>query len=60
MTQLWFVPLALVIGIAGTRTALHARHTLKVHRKDRSWWLPMVLGWFPLACWILSQFVAQD
>jgi len=54
-----FLPLALAIGLAGTRTWLQARHSLHVGREGALWLLP-VLAWLPLVCWILSWFVPQD
>lgn len=60
MTLFWFVPLALLIGFAGTRTAVRSKHSLKARKKEPAWWLLAVLSWLPLACWILSQFVRQD
>ena len=60
MTQLWFLPLAVLIGLAGTQTNLRALHTLKASRRERARWLLLALSWLPLACWFLSQFVAQD
>ncbi len=57
MNQIWFLPLTLLVGIAGFRTSLHAR---KVNPKDHGWWLMQAIGWFPLLCWLLSRVVAQD
>jgi len=57
MTQLWFIPVGALVGLASTQTSLK---TLKSNPKDRSWWLLLVLGWFPLFCWLLSQFIIQD
>lgn len=55
----WFLPLAILVGLAGTRTFLQVRHSLRAAR-DRAPWLLPVLAWFPLACWILSRFLPQD
>jgi hypothetical protein len=55
----WFIPVAAVTGLMSTRTALRARPSRAGHR-DRSWWILLVLGWLPMACWALSQFVIQD
>jgi len=60
MTQLWFLPVAVLIGTTGTKTALAVRHLKRTHARDRSWWVLPVLSWMPLAFWILSQFIAQD
>jgi hypothetical protein len=57
MTQAWFIPVGALVGMSSTQTALK---TLKSNPKDRSWWLLLVLGWVPLLCWVLSQFVVQD
>ncbi len=57
MTQVWFLPLALLVGVVSSRTSLLAR---RANRKDRSWWWLWIVGWLPLACWALSQIVAQD
>ena len=59
MTLPWFALLAVLIGIAATRTTFRQKHALKT-RKERAWWLLLVLGWLSLACWILAQFVTQD
>lgn len=59
MTGLWFLPLAIAVGVAGTRTWLQVRHSLRIAR-DRAPWLLPVLSWLPLVCWILSRFVNQD
>ena len=53
------LPLAILIGLSGTWTYLNVRHRLRA-AKDRAPWLLIVLAWFPLVCWILSQFVTQD
>ena len=58
MTLSWFLPLAVIIGLAVTHTTF--RHVVKVHARDRSWWLLLVISWFPLVCWIISQKVIQD
>ena len=56
MTQLWFFPLAALVGVLGTQTSLRS---LRGKRRDPSWWLLLVLGWLPCVCWCLSQFVRQ-
>lgn len=55
----WFAPLGIAIGAVGTQTALKARHALKAKSK-RSWWLLLLLSWFPTLCWIMAQFIVQD
>lgn len=60
MSQLWFLPLAVLIGFAGTQTTLRSRHSLKARTRERAWWLLLVLSWLPLACWVASQFIPQD
>jgi len=59
MSMPWFFPLAIVIGLAGTQTTLRNRHAAKT-RKERTWWLLLVMAWLPVACWVLSQFIRQD
>ena len=59
MTMIWFLPIGLLIGLAGTQTSLKARHFAKTNRAERTWWLLLVLSWMPVACWIASQFIAQ-
>ena len=54
----WMVPLALLIGLSVTRTALKSHLPLKATLKTR--WLLLVLGWTPLVCWLASQVVVQD
>jgi len=53
MSQIWMVPLALLVGLFGTCTVLKLRHTLKNTEKD--WWVTAMLFWTPLLCWIGSQ-----
>jgi hypothetical protein len=60
MTMIWFLPIGLVIGLAGTQTSLKARHFAKNNRAERAWWLLLVLAWLPTLCWIAAQFVLQD
>jgi hypothetical protein len=59
MTQPWFIPLGVPVGLWATRTGLRMRHSLKT-RETWDWVVLLVMGWVPLACWILSQFVTQD
>jgi hypothetical protein len=56
----WFAPVALGIGVAGTRTALESRRHLRAGSEDHGWWLLVVLSWLPLVCWLAAQFVVQD
>jgi len=58
MNMLWFFPVSLLVAFAGTRTTLRELH---VHgaRKESGWWLLLVVAWFPVFCWIMSQFVHQ-
>ena len=58
MVQPWMIPVAVMIGVAGTRTALQARRLIKAASKD--WWMVVVLAWSPLVCWVASQVVLQD
>jgi hypothetical protein len=57
--MLWLFPATLLIGVAGTRTAVRARHGTKGRPLDSSWALMLFLAWLPLFCWILSQVVDQ-
>jgi hypothetical protein len=59
MIMPWFIPLAVLVGIGATRTGLRMRHARRT-REEWDWCVLLVLGWFPLACWILAQFVTQD
>ena len=56
MTQAWLLPVTLLVGYAGVRTALRARRS---NKKDHSWWMLLVMSELPLACWALSQVVRQ-
>ena len=56
MTMAWFIPVGIAIGAVGTQTAFRARHALK---KERVWWLLLVLAWLPILCWLAAQFVTQ-
>lgn len=60
MLMTWFLPVSCLLGVAGSRTAVQARHILKAHRQEGSWWLLLVLSWLPAFCWIMAQFVVQD
>ena len=55
MTMAWFIPVAGLIGLAGTRTAYKARQ----RKQDRGWWLLLCLAWLPSFCWLMAQWVAQ-
>jgi len=57
MIMTWFLPLGCLVGIAGTQTALKSRHATQ--KKDRAWWLLVLLSWLPSFCWIAAQFIAQ-
>ncbi len=52
----WFLPLAVLVGAYCTRTA-HQMVEAPGVRGDR--WLLGLLGWSPLAAWVLVQFVPQ-
>jgi len=53
----WFLPVGILIGAAGTQTALRAhRHA---GPRERSWWLLLVVAWLPTFCWLLAQVVDQ-
>jgi hypothetical protein len=58
MIMPWFIPVGVLIGLAGTQTAVKSRHAMKA-KKDRAWWLLLVLAWLPSFCWILAQFIEQ-
>lgn len=60
MKMLWFFPVAIAIGLAGTQTALRHRHAPRTRRRDRSWVLILGMAWLPLVCWILSLVVTQE
>lgn len=60
MMMLWFVPLGLGVGLAGTRTALRSRHQLQAAHQEASGWLLVALAWLPIFCWFMAQFVVQD
>ena len=55
MIMAWFLPMAGLIGLAGTRTAFKARQ----RKQDQDWWLLLSLAWLPSFCWIIAQSVAQ-
>jgi len=59
MTMPWFLPLGLLIGVTGTRTALRAHRLATQRSRDRTWWLLMALAWLPSFCWLMAQFIAQ-
>ena len=55
----WFVPVAVVVGLIGTRAAGQSRRAGKGRGRDRSWWLLGALAWLPLVCWLCAQFILQ-
>jgi hypothetical protein len=59
MSMVWFLPVGVMIGVAGTQTALRARHISSGKARDRTWWLLLILAWLPSFCWILAQFIDQ-
>ena len=56
MIMAWFLPVGVLIGVLGTRTALKSR---RLDAKDPAWWLLLLLAWLPVLCWALAQVVAQ-
>jgi hypothetical protein len=59
MIMPWFIPIAIVLGVLGTRTGLHQRHLSGKTHRDRSWWLIFIIAWLPAVCWTLAQFIQQ-
>lgn len=59
MIMPWFIPVGALIGLAGTQTALKSCRAMKAKKKDRAWWMLIILAWFPSFCWILAQFIDQ-
>jgi len=55
----WFLPLGILIGAAGTQTAIRVHHGVKGHTRSRGWMLLLAIAWLPSFCWILAQFVDQ-
>ena len=55
----WSLPLGILIGVAGTRTAFQAHHVMKARTRGEGWWLLLAVAWLPSVCWTLAQFVAQ-
>ena len=55
----WFIPVAILIGIVGTRTAVKSRYGLKANKRARGWWLLVLMAWLPSFCWVMAQCVAQ-
>jgi hypothetical protein len=56
----WFLPVGILIGLAGTQTAWRSRHAIHGKARDWTWWLLLVLAWLPIFCWIMAQFVDQS
>lgn len=59
MLMPWFIPIALAIGVMGTKTGLEQRHLARKTLRNRGWWLIVVLAWMPAVFWVLAQFVQQ-
>ena len=58
MTMIWFMPLGVLLGLAGTKTSLEERHFEKgSHAKG--WLLMFAISWAPMLFWLFSQFIAQ-
>jgi hypothetical protein len=55
----WFIPVGVLIGAAGTKTALRSHHTVRANNQAPFWWLLLLLSWMPFVCWVLAQFVEQ-
>jgi hypothetical protein len=54
--QVFFLALTLAVGLMGTRTALHIRHT-KGSRADEGFML--ALCWSPLVVWLFSLLLSH-
>jgi hypothetical protein len=61
MTMLmpWFFPVAISLGVVGTWTGLERRQLAARTRRDRGWWLMLVIVWLPTVYWALAQFLPQ-
>jgi hypothetical protein len=59
MIMPWFIPLAVSVGILGTRTGLEQRHLAKRTHHSQGWWMTVIFAWIPSVCWVLAQFVQQ-
>ena len=55
----WFLPLGALIGIAGCRTSMRARHSAAPGSGATGWVILVALSWFPLLCWFLAQVITQ-
>jgi len=60
MIMPWFLPLGVLVGLAGTRTTLRARRSRGGTAWEKDWWLLLALSWLPAFCWLMAQFVRQD
>ena len=59
MSTVWLAPLLLLVGFAGTRTALREHRSAKNNPLTRDWWILIPLAWLPSLCWLASFFVVQ-
>ncbi len=59
MRMPWFPPLGLLVGALCTRAGLQRRARARGDRHYRDWWLFLLIGWIPIAAWILSQWMEQ-
>jgi len=56
--MIWFMPLGVLLGIAGTRASAEERHFERGSRA-KGWLLLLSISWAPVLFWLLSQFIAQ-
>ena len=59
MLMPWFIPVAVFVGVVGTKTGLEQRHLARKAHPSQDWWLIVILGWMPVIYWLLAQFVQQ-
>lgn len=51
----WFLPMALGIGVLGTKTCFDYRRDPRNARQKRGVWLLLFLGWVPLIAWLVNN-----
>jgi len=59
MRMPWFLPLAILVGVMSTRSALAQRAFGRGSYHARGLWLLIVLGWMPLLVWLLNNLWPQ-
>ena len=56
----WFIPLALLVGVLCSRSALELCKGLHGSKRWKEGLFLLAIGWIPLLAWTVAQFVHQN